>query len=91
MPRSPFSSGDSKWANTPAFSSISSVTGQGITELKDVLWRELNDEENRVMTLTHRNLDERHRVEEEDNFDTDLERDESGDGSSDDNFEEEDW
>ena len=70
---------------------ISSVTGQGITELKDVLWRELNDEENRVMTLTHRNLDERRRVEEEDNFDTDLERDESGDGSSDDNFEEEDW
>ena len=56
-----------------------------------MLWRELNDEENRVMTLTHRNLDERHRVEEEDNFDTDLERDESGDGSSDDNFEEEDW
>ena len=70
---------------------ISSVTGQGITELKDVLWRELNDEENWVMTLTHRNLNERHRVEEEDNFDTDLERDESGDGSSDDNFEEEDW
>ena len=70
---------------------ISSVTGQGITELKDVLWRELNDEENRVMTLTHRNLDERHRVEEEDNFDTDLERDESGDESGDDNFEEEDW
>ena len=62
---------------------ISSVTGQGITELKDVLWRELNDEENRVMTLTHRNL--------EDNFDTGLERDESGDESGDDNFEEEDW
>ena len=70
---------------------ISSVTGQGITELKDVLWRELNDEENRGMTLTHRNLDERHRVEEEDNFDTGLERDESGDESGDDNFEEEDW
>ena len=70
---------------------ISSVTGQGITELKDVLWRELNDEENRVMTLTHRNLDERHRGEDEDNFDTDLERDESGDESGDDNFEEEDW
>ena len=70
---------------------ISSVTGQGITELKDVLWRELNDEENRVMTLTHRNLDERHRVEEEDNFDTGLERDESGDELGDDNFEEEDW
>jgi hypothetical protein len=80
------------------FSSISAkklfellTTVQGITELKDVLWRELNDEENRVMTLTHRNLDERHRVEEEDNFDTGLERDESGDESGDDNFEEEDW
>ena len=35
--------------------------------------------------------DERHRVEEEDNFDTGLERDESGDESGDDNFEEEDW
>ena len=70
---------------------ISSVTGQGITELKDVLWRELNDEENLVMTLTHRNLDERNRVEEEDYFDTGLERDESGDESGDDNFEEEDW
>ena len=56
-----------------------------------MLWRELNDEENRVMTLTHRNLDERHRGEEEDNLDTDLERDESGDESGDDNFEEEDW
>ena len=49
---------------------ISSVTGQGIDALKDMLWRELNDEKNRVMTMTHRNLDASHRVEEEDNFDT---------------------
>lgn len=48
---------------------ISSVTGQGLTELKDVLWREINSEDNLVkQTLTHRPLDRRHRVEEEDNF-----------------------
>lgn len=48
---------------------ISSVTGQGLTELKDVLWREINSEENLVkQTLTHRPLDRRHRVEEEDSF-----------------------
>ena len=48
---------------------ISAVTGQGITELKDLLWREINSEDNKAnFTMTHRNLDVRHRVEEEDNF-----------------------
>ncbi|MBO4964817.1 MAG: GTPase ObgE [Muribaculaceae bacterium] len=48
---------------------ISAVTGQGLTELKDMLWREINSEDNRVVsTITHRPLDIRHRVEEEDNF-----------------------
>ena len=48
---------------------ISAVTGQGLTELKDILWREINSEENQVKsTMTHRNLDVRHRVEEEDEF-----------------------
>lgn len=48
---------------------ISAVTGQGLTELKDLLWREINSEDNRVVsTITHRPLDIRHRVEEEDNF-----------------------
>ncbi len=47
---------------------ISAVTGEGITELKDLLWREINSEDNRNTTLTHRNLDVRHRVEDEDNF-----------------------
>lgn len=47
---------------------ISSVTGMGITELKDILWTELNDEENRVNTITHRNLDIKHRVKEEDEY-----------------------
>ena len=48
---------------------ISAVTGQGLTELKDLLWREINSEENlAVSTITHRNLDRHHRVEEEDEF-----------------------
>lgn len=48
---------------------ISSVTGFGLTELKDMLWREINDESNKIVsTITHRPLDIRHRVEEEDDF-----------------------
>lgn len=48
---------------------ISAVTGQGLTELKDLLWREINSEDNLVTgTITHRPLDRRHRVEEEDEF-----------------------
>lgn len=48
---------------------ISAVTGQGLTELKDLLWREINSEQNMVgTTITHRPLDRRHRVEEEDAF-----------------------
>lgn len=48
---------------------ISAVTGQGLTELKDLLWREINSEENLVAsTITHRPLDRKHRVEEEDAF-----------------------
>lgn len=48
---------------------ISAVTGQGITELKDILWREINSEDNKNnFSITHRKLDVRHRVEEEDNF-----------------------
>lgn len=54
--------------NVPAIF-ISSVTGQGITELKDTLWRAINDENNRIPTkLTHRDLDVSHRVLEEDEF-----------------------
>lgn len=48
---------------------ISAVTGQGLTELKDLLWREINDENNSVPSaITHRPLDRRHRDETEDNF-----------------------
>ena len=49
---------------------ISAVTGQGITELKDMLWGEITDERNRIeiSPITHRPLDGHHRVREEDEF-----------------------
>lgn len=49
---------------------ISAVTGMGLTELKDMLWREITDERNRidVAPITHRPLDGHHRVREEDEF-----------------------
>ncbi len=48
---------------------ISAVTGAGIPELKDLLWREINSEDNKVPSaITHRKLDRKHRVEEEDEF-----------------------
>ena len=49
---------------------ISAVTGFGITELKDVLWRAITDDNNRLATpdIVHRPLDGHHRVREEDEF-----------------------
>ena len=49
---------------------ISAVTGYGLTELKDTLWRAITDESNRLATpdIVHRPLDGHHRVREEDEF-----------------------
>ena len=48
---------------------ISAVTGQGISELKDVLWQAITDDSNRATAeIVHRPLDIRHRVREEDEF-----------------------
>lgn len=49
---------------------ISSVSRLGIQALKDMLWRAITDEANRVepMQITHRRLDGHHRVREEDEF-----------------------
>ena len=48
---------------------ISSVAQRGLTELKGLLWRTINDERNRIPeTLTHRDLDARHREKAEDEF-----------------------
>lgn len=48
---------------------ISSVAQQGLTELKDILWRTINDEHNRIPdTVALHDLDSQHRVQEEDDF-----------------------
>lgn len=49
---------------------ISAVSGQGIAELKDMLWRAITDENNRIdnIDIIHRPLDGHHRVREEDEF-----------------------
>ena len=49
---------------------ISAVTGYGLTELKDTLWRAITDDSNRMATpdIVHRPLDGHHRVREEDEF-----------------------
>lgn len=49
---------------------ISAVAGQGLMELKDVLWGAVTDERNQIATpsITHRPLDGHHRVREEDEF-----------------------
>lgn len=49
---------------------ISAVTGQGIAELKDMLWRAVTDDSNRLATvdIVQRPLDSQHRVGEEDEF-----------------------
>ena len=48
---------------------ISSVAQMGLTELKDLLWRTINDEKNRIPeSLVEHDLDARHRVKEEDDF-----------------------
>lgn len=45
---------------------ISSVSGLGITELKDLIWVELNKESNKVLEITHRPMDIVYRPQEED-------------------------
>jgi len=48
---------------------ISSVAQMGLTELKDLLWRTINDERNRIPeAVTHRDLDAQHREQAEDDF-----------------------
>ncbi len=68
---------------------ISAVTGQGLTELKDLLWREINSEDNKNnFAITHRPLDRRHRVEEEDDFIFDQPEEPEDDYA---NWDDEDW
>lgn len=60
---------------------ISAVSGKNIRELKELLWSVLNSEENRTVSITHRNLDVKHRQSEEDDLMLDMEVvDDEGDG-----------
>ena len=75
---------------------ISAVTGQGITELKDMLWNAITAESNKIVVnpITHRPLDGHHRVREEDEFifeQTPIEEDDDFDYDDDENYTEEDW
>ncbi|MDE7381060.1 MAG: GTPase ObgE [Muribaculaceae bacterium] len=77
---------------------ISAVTGQGLTELKDLLWREINSEENKIAgPITHRKLNIRHQGEPEDDFifsqdnDDEYEFDEYSGLESDQDWEDEFW
>ncbi len=59
---------------------ISAVAQRGLTELKDLLWRTINDERNRIPeSLTQRDLADSHRVKEEDDFIFEAERPEHSD------------
>ncbi len=80
---------------------ISSVINMGLTELKDILWEELNKETNKVSTtLTHRNLDIAPKKEEDEEWDEEewdeeeyeiIEEDEIVEIEEDDIIEVEEW
>ncbi|MDE7135708.1 MAG: 50S ribosome-binding GTPase, partial [Muribaculaceae bacterium] len=73
---------------------ISAVTGMGIQDLKDMLWGQITDERNRIEPepITHRPLDVRHRVREEDEFIFEQEpSDDSFDELSDEDWDEIGW
>ncbi len=69
---------------------ISSIANQGITELKDLLWKELNKEDfHDVERIVHQNLDVSALVfDDDDDFVIPLDEEEAGD---EDDYEEIDW
>lgn len=74
---------------------ISSVSGLGIEKLKDLLWNEINDTADRVMTISHHPIDIKKIEKDDDNFvvtpDNTLHAPEDEDEDEDLNFEELDW
>ena len=73
---------------------ISSVINMGLTELKDILWEELNSEENKITTITHRNLDIQKPTEAEEGDDEDWDDDyiiDEDDIIDEEDYEEYDW
>ncbi len=58
---------------------ISSISGLGISELKDLIWTEINKESNKVIEITHRPMDIAYHEPEEDIEEEDEEEDEEDD------------
>jgi len=58
---------------------ISSITGLGISELKDLIWTEINKESNKVVEITHRPMEIAYRELEEELKEDEIEDDEDDD------------
>jgi len=58
---------------------ISSVSGLGISELKDLIWTEINKESNKIVEITHRPMEIAYREVEEELEDEEFEEDEDDD------------
>jgi GTP-binding protein len=68
---------------------ISSIVNIGLSELKDLLWKELNDELNRVTTITHRSIPINKEIDDDqsdDSFDNNKETSLDLPDSKDENF-----
>jgi len=63
---------------------ISAVSGLGISELKDLLWTEINKDTNKVVDIAHRPMDIEINDKEDDFFDMDLIEDEDLDDDDED-------
>ena len=61
---------------------ISSVSGMGIAELKDLIWTEINKESNKVVEITHRPMEIAYHEVEEDEIEEDEEDEEDDDDLS---------
>jgi GTPase len=61
---------------------ISSVSGMGIPELKDLIWTEINKESNKIVEISHRPMDIYHPEKEEEELEEDEWEDEEEDDLS---------
>ncbi|HJV79080.1 MAG TPA: hypothetical protein VJ602_11915, partial [Paludibacter sp.] len=58
---------------------ISSISGLGIPELKDLIWTEINKESNKVVEITHRPMEIAYREVDEEIEEEEFEEDEDDD------------
>jgi len=61
---------------------ISSLSGLGITELKDLIWTEINKESNKVVELSHRPMEIVHHETEEEEVEEEYEEEDEDDDLS---------